>query len=395
MTATLAHTTTERLIPDFSHAGFEELSGGLLRTFAVLMETESTRSAVRVVSWVSAGASGIDDLTGTLVATPSPRGWWVRLNDRSLLVFDSDRENGLLGVLDSWIAEIPDEDRPRVLEVASADADALTVIVGSASSPPPPRPEKLVLADPDRVFVPLWDLQANAAYCYLCRSRWTDRRGVEITEQMLDDFPISVDHLFAVDLQGAEFVSTTLQDILDAYGTADLAIPVHASMLPQGGERWCQDVWGFVLPILDQITFEVLLNQDDLPPEHLAQAVEMLAEFGRPLFLRMPPDIDLLRRHDPSGFSAIGFDGAYHAAAIQDPDRLRTFANAVSESGATPYVIGLSSIEDTLNATNNGYGLIGSDLISAPLHPEPGDQVVEDPAALLRSLITARASGRD
>jgi len=96
-----------------------------------------------------------------------------------------------------------------------------------------------------------------------------------------------------------------------------------------------------------------------------------------------------------SVFSAIGFDGAYHAAAIQAPDHLRTFANAVLESGATPYVIGLSSIEDTLNATNNGYGLIGSDLISAPLHPEPGDQVVEDPAALLRSLITARASGRD
>lgn len=386
-------TTTEHLVPDFSHAGSDGLSAALLRAVGVMIRAQPVPAAARLVRWPSAAAD-MDALIGALDATASRQGLWVPFDDRSLLVVDADPKRGSIGALEQWIARIPGADRPRVLTVGSVDADGLDVSVRIEEVRAPARPEKLVLADPDRVFMPLWDLQVNAAHCYLCRSRWVGRQGATITEQMLDDYPVSADLLLAVDLEGAEFVSTTLLELLDAYGTANLAIPVHASMLPHAGERWCQEVWGSILPVLDQVTFEVLLSGEGEALEHLDEAVATLAEFGRPLFLRMPPEPELLRRCDPAAFSAIGFDGGYHGAAMQDRDLLGAFADAVSQVGVAPYVLGLSSIDDTLNATNAGFRLIGSDLISAPLRPEPGDHVTEDPAALLRSLIASRATGR-
>ena len=389
--------TTERLNPDFSYSDRAGLGGAFLRVFALLGESQPLRSAARVVRWPPGVAPGIDDLVQTLDAASERSGFWVWVDERSILVFDAGAGRGLREALDGWIAGAPPADRPALFVLESVDNDGLVLsLAPSAPSVPsaPPKPEKLVLADPDRTFVPLWDLRANSAFCYVCRSRWVGRNGVEITEQMLDDYAVSPDMLLAIDLEGAEFVTTTLLDLLEVYGTANLAVPVHASMLLEAGERWSAEMWGFVLPVLDQVTFEVLLSGDRGEPERLAEAVGALAEFGRPLFLRMAPDSNVLARCGSESFSGIGFDGAYHRDAVGDRDGLARFADTVRAAGSEPYVLGLSSIEDTLNAVNSGFGLIGSDLISAPLRPEPGAATAEDPAALLRSLIASRSMGR-
>ena len=394
---------SKRLIPDFSYADRAGLGRACVRLLALLSETRPLRDAAWVVRWSPGSAPRIDGLVLALDAASERSGFWIWVDEHSILLFDAGAGRGLRDALDGWIAGVPSANRPEVFTLDAVDDDGLVLSAvastPSVSPPPPtpslpPKPEKLVLADPERTFVPVWDLEADAAFCYVCRSHWIGRDGSTITEQMLDDYSVSPEMLLAVDLEGAEVVTTTLLDLLDVYGTANLAVPVHASMLCRVGERWSAEMWGFVLPVLDQVTFEILLGGGDDGPGPLAEAVAALAEFGRPLFLRTNPDPDLVARCGAEAFTAIGFDGAYHRDAVQDRDGLARFADAVRAVGSLPYVLGLSSIEETLNAVNSGFGLIGSDLISAPLHPEPGGAANDDPAALLRSLIASRSSGR-
>lgn len=276
------------------------------------------------------------------------------------------------------------------LEVVSVGARELTV----KKAPKPsgaPRLDMTVLADPEHIFAPLWDVSANQLYCYVTRLLWNAPDGHRVTEQSLESLGVSVEQLVAVDLDAAARTVETVRRASEAFGAGAFAIPVRPKVLNSAASQWHKEIWNLVLPVLDQIVFEVILDRDAPADGRIEAAVSVLESFGRPILLRAGSDLSALGWMSRLPVAAVGFDGGTLAQESAKIPEFKEF-RAVNENGMASYVLGLTAVAPTAAAITAGFAFIGSDAISPSSHCEAANAATDDPAALLRTLIAQRSA---
>ena len=165
-----------------------------------------------------------------------------------------------------------------------------------------------VMADPEYLFVPLWEVETNQPFCHLVRAMWHDTDGTVISEQALETQNLSPAQMRAVDLAAAETAATTIQEMFAGFSADAFAIPVHLGTLKEQAERWVGEVWSLALPVIDQVVFELILGHGQIAAEQVETAIAVLGDFGRPILVRTVPRIESFERASHLPAFAIGFD---------------------------------------------------------------------------------------
>jgi hypothetical protein len=309
----------------------------------------------------------------------SEDGFAITLSGGHLLVFDPDYD-------------FPNAAEDGCLEILSVGPHDITVQTQQAIKPViSSRPELTVMADPEHIFAPIWDVGANQLYCYITRLLWNGPGGRQISEQSVESYGISLDRLLAVDLDAAARTVETVRQTPEAFGAGSFAIPVHPKVLEEAASRWNDEMWSLVLPVLDQIIFEIVLDYTTPANGQVETSVAVLQDFGRPILLRTGPGADKIGSASRLPVDAVGFDGGPLAKAHCDMSGFDGYS-AATENGMPNYVMGLTSVAPTAAAISAGFTFVGSDAISPSSRCETAHGVSDDPAALLRTLIAHRSA---
>ena len=252
----------------------------------------------------------------------------------------------------------------------------------------------VVLADPDYHFTPLWEVATNRPFCYLIRETWQGPDGATISEQSFEMEPVSPTQLLAVDLAAAKTIEDTVQQTLDGIGVDVFAVPVHAATLADKADKWLSEVWPLVLPIFDQVFFEVIVGRSRVTIEDVEKALNTLSEFGRPVLLRIAPRTKSFARASDFPVVAVGFDGGFCEGPQGESCDFQALI-AATQSKVPAYVFGLSSVSTTTAVINAGFSYVGSESIAPTLRRHTKDDVSDDPAELLRALMARQSRSRD
>ncbi|MCG8511915.1 MAG: hypothetical protein MI741_22085 [Rhodospirillales bacterium] len=360
-------TSTITLQPEFGNCESKDLAEGLWSLFRFSIEHPTLRRSFRVLGPYHN------------VIDPSENGFVLPLSGGYSLVFEPEAEPSLAG---------EDDGELEIVAVGSGDVTLKPAPIPEDAAAP--KLEMTVLADPDHLFAPLWDVTTNQLFCYATRLIWNGPDGRRISEQSLPKFDISPDQLLAVDLAAAERVVETVRQTDDAFGAGAFTIPVHPAIMNTAGDRWKSFIWSLALPVLDQIVFELVLDFDPPDLNQVETAVTHLQDFGRPILLRTATRVESLSWASRLPVTAFGFDGGPLAREYAEVPDFGDFCAAV-EGGKAAYVLGLTSVASTAAAITAGFAFVGSDALSPSSHCEMAGNVADDPEALLRSLIARRS----
>lgn len=359
--------STFTLVPDLASCEFKVIAEAFWQLFRGCAADPGQRDCFRIV----APESGRPEI--------SERGFILPLSGGYVLVFDPEK-----GALES-------SEAGRGFSIMSVGANEMTLIqLPEPKAAPAMLRKTVVLADPAHIFAPLWDVKANQLFCYLTRLEWNLPDGGRISEQTVDAHGVSLDRLLAVDLEAAERTVETVQQTAGAFGAGVFSIPVHPRVLATAANRWGSEIWPLVLPVFDQIVFEIVPGFDAPSAEHVEAAVRALEDFGRPILLRTDLSENALQWASQLPISAVGFDGGSHAQVHAKDPNFKAFG-AVTQIGKPAYVLGLTSVAPTIAAINAGFAYVGSDVISPPSLSGGSDGLSDDPAELLKTVLTQRS----
>ena len=347
-------------------------------------------------------AASAPDVTAVCAAVRSsrPAGVCIRYDDASLLIIAENADAIAADVttgdgpgldMEVWIPVSMAPDGFQCRRAAASGDTAVNDRIGAPAAAPPAKTE--VLPDAEFEYLPLWDVEANAVFRYLCHASWRTRDGVVSDEEAHPDLFRDAKRLLALDLEILSRAANTVQRTLDGYGIISVLIPVHFSTLtdPQRGAAYSQQRNRVILPIIESVAFEIVGLPGAWDDDDLDAALAALEPSADGTFLRVPlgtPDMD---RIPAERVISVGTDVAHDRrdddAILAD---LTRFAAAAKAHGLRAHVYGLRGINLSVGAARAGFDYLGSDAIAEALLDAPPDAPTMATEDLLKSILASR-----
>lgn len=291
-----------------------------------------------------------------------------------------------------WVAADPDQISLRFRRHGNGRTAANGSDTRSSGRGQGPASSRLVLPDADYFYFPLWNVSENRLFAYLCRPFWEVPSLGRLTESSPDVAAISPDRLAAIDQTIFESASAFIQNALDNYGTAEVIVPVHASLFESETalNRFFETVDRAIWAIAELVWFEVISRADE-PNSLVASAIERLSSYGRAPMIRINAGQGVPDAVVSGEVWSVGFEIDTAMPAEEKCTQLESFRDLTSGCGCPCHVIGLKTPDETLEAVNSGFDFIGSEALLPPLAAPDNLGVETQPTDLLRTILASRS----
>ena len=363
---------------------------GLLRMMA---SDQHRLAAMRLVRWDGAGGEAAL-LRSRTAGVLRPDDVFVRYDATSFLVICAAPSDSTLGRIDREFG-IPSSEAPTVGvwrpvtlgETGFAFLPVTAAGVEGEKMRTRTKPDRAVLTDARFRYFPLWDVEANFTFCYLCEALWDSGTGDLLPEDAFEGGLGGTGRILAVDLQVLREAIKRIETAMNEYGTLTALIPVHWQTLADRERadrygRFCSDnVW----PVIENVFFELVGTPPSLSESDPVRIAETVAQFSRGVFLRVPLDFEEFDQVSVDHFLSVGVSIRHRDQA--DPGiaaALKHFASRAVSGGHRCYVHGLTTMPLSAAAVRAGFTYVGSDVVASPLDAEDTRTESPDPAALLR-----------
>ncbi len=366
---------------------------------ALLVERGEPLAHMRLLRWGRPGAgepaseSGKSATIAAAVQSRAPTARCVRYDDSSVLVIADDA-----GVI---AADLARDDAGGGIEVwvpvsVSDDGFGCRRDEGTGDPVQPvaaPAAKAEVLPDAEFIYLPVWDVEANAVFCYLCHASWRTRDGTVMDEAARPELFRDTEMLLTLDVETLGRATDTVQRTLDGYGFISVLIPVHFSTLadPKALDTYRRQRDAAVLPIIESVAFEIVGLRDSWTADDLDLALTALEPCADGVFLRISLDAADWERIPADSVYSVGTDvardGREDAEILAD---LTRFAEAAKARGLRSHVHGLRGVNLSLGAARAGFDYLGSDTIAEALRDESPDTAAMATEDLLKSILARR-----
>ncbi len=251
----------------------------------------------------------------------------------------------------------------------------------------------MVMADPDFLYYPLWDVNGNEVFGYLCEALWDIGTGEHLPEDAIRNAFSDPGRLLAIDLETLRKSTGQVGEVVECYGFMKVLIPVHYSTISTAeyAEAYIDACNELVWPVLDYLFFEIVRPPDPLSPDGLTQIIERISPYGGGVMLRVGPGFDDFDNIPRQGLLSVGLDLRGGPLGEQQIiAELKRFAAGASACGLRSHVHGLDAVTTSVAAISAGFDFVGSDDIAPALDDwQPDDDKVK-PADLLQTLLKSR-----
>lgn len=333
-----------------------------------------------------------------------------------LLVVIGDRAEPLSGALatavreslgDTWPVPSDDSlarDALQIWPIQTVSADGLSC--RRPISPPASRQNqpnasqkvsgspasRLVLADADFTFFPIWDVAKNHTLGHLCRPLWRGPGGRPLDEGSSPFSETAPEQIAAIDITIFDAAIRLVQNALDHYGAINVIVPIHATLFAdrEAIEAYFKVVNQQIWPFVENVMFEVLCGYRPLDDAMLAE-MERFSDYGRLPMVRLPAPQAIDEAGSLGAIWSLGFDFAPCAESADVDTLFDTFHQRAADIGCRCHVIGLTDPTTTVAAIGAGFEFVGSDAIAPPLASQDDAGPETDPTDILKSILAAKA----
>ncbi|OHC76183.1 MAG: hypothetical protein A3G18_00730 [Rhodospirillales bacterium RIFCSPLOWO2_12_FULL_58_28] len=365
---------------------------------------------MRLIRWERLRASpdkrrDADDAAMTLRAgieeLLSPQSECIRYDDFSFLVVCRDGSdiglfNSVNGLVDTLGARISGHAGPiRVFRPSSVEEEGFGFIRVHDEIPAaaPPPASRMVLADPEFRYYPLWDVRGNDVFCYLCEPLWDVGGGEFLSEDSLPGLFTDPLRILALDLEALRKAVAQIEDAISRYGVMQILAPVHFQTLADAGNgksyiNLCKKlVWS----VLDYVFFEIVKPPALLDRTAVEEAVSLVKPYGGGVMLRVEPGFDGFDMVPADAVLSLGMD--FRGGGRDEREvmaELKRFAGKASECGVRSHAHGLETITLSAAAVSAGFDYVGSEDLAQALDSRQPEDDKSKPIGMLKTLLKTR-----
>lgn len=380
---------------------WDELRAGLPAEWKNVQETyvDAIRHGIETLVLPNGGCVRYDDTSFLVICDPVVSHVFFQSDDQLASRISGDKLNDVAHLVEVWNA----------ISVGATGFDFRRLLpetepVGNTISPPESRPPpiekgaaKVVLADADYIFLPMWDVTRNEIFGYICRPLWTGSQGESVSEGSPVHLTTGANRLAAIDAAVFRSAVEFVQNALDNYCAARTIVPIHPEILAeeQAASAFFDVLDREIWPVLENMMFEIVMPSDGNASGPSMTGLDRIAAYGCGLLLRVDQRFEDFEAIPRNRFLSIGID----AGAFKDKEgtthAIEAFARRAASAGHACHVLGLSATSDTVTAVNAGFSLVGSEAIAPALREFGAFGPQPEPADILKSILGMKAIDRD
>ncbi len=252
-----------------------------------------------------------------------------------------------------------------------------------------------VMADPDFRYYPLWDVNGNEVFGYLCEALWDIGTGEYLPEEAIKNALSDPGRLLAIDLETLRKSTRQVAEVVECYGFMKVLIPVHYSTIAtaESAKTYMDVCDSLVWPVLDYLFFEIVMPSEPgiSSSDGLVKIVEQLRPYGGGVMLRVGPGFEGFGDIPSESLLSVGLD--LRGLRFNEEEiiaELGRFAAGASAHRLGSHVHGLETLATSVTAISAGFDFVGSDDIAPALDSWLPDDDKVKPADLIQTLLKTR-----